>query len=319
MFRIKKYQDVYNRDTIRLPPMRRTGEFKLVVRNPQLEIVQETPWFPNLLTDTGDANLARTGTPWCQYCHVGSGNATPLVSDTALQIWRAQTASQLSSIYTPGVAPNYQFAQTKGWRFNAGSLNSTIKEVGLSYATTNNAMCVRSLVIPTVTVAIDQYLDIYYKLTVYPYISDVVDTTTIEGATYNYTMRYSKAGDLYPETLVRWANDPSTVPHGAYGGNIGTITGAPSTFDNGANGGWVYSLSEGLYGAGYQNSQLFWNLQNANDYGTNGIRSILWVHNLNQLLGKGGYQVQFNRVSDNKGILKTSTKVLYFDFTFTWA
>lgn len=214
------------------------GEYRFVVRNAATgNVVRETDWMDNLITDAG---LNRLGAgAWYGYCHIGTGTVAPANGDTALSAQTASTNSVVSSVSSNSGSPLYKTTSTKVYRFNAGSLNGNYTEVGISWA--NSTLWSRALIVdgggsPTsITVTASEYLDVYYRLTMVPTLTDSTYSTVIGGVTYSVMRRAASVS-----SSATW--DPSNTGSGngwspasytgvkctGYSGAAGAVTGTPS-------------------------------------------------------------------------------------------
>ncbi|MEI4518687.1 MULTISPECIES: hypothetical protein [unclassified Stenotrophomonas] len=155
-------------------------------------------WFPNLITNSGLDFLGTTGTTPVQgYCRVGTGNAAPANTNTAL-VSQVAVSSTLQA-ETSGVNRTGTFY---GWRrrtirFAAGSMGGSavnLAEVGVSPAAAS-ALFSRALIVDgggsptTISVQPDEILDVTYELRLYPTLTDATGTVTIASVVYNWTAR----------------------------------------------------------------------------------------------------------------------------------
>lgn len=169
------------------------------------ELVQEIGPFDNLITDKG---LNRAGAAnFAQYMFVGTGTATPAVTDTKLGNYLAYTSGYApggiwNSALLRGGSPDYWVQGSGTWRFNAGVAAGTLTEVGIGWLesgsppSATHRVSSRALIVDSggspisITVLPDEYLDVTYSLRYYPYTgSDVVQTVVISGITYTFTTR----------------------------------------------------------------------------------------------------------------------------------
>jgi len=317
---IKKYSEIYT-PPVPMGVTKVGGEFRCILRNSMGGIVQDTDWFPNLITNTGLANMHTQS--WFNNLHIGASSTAPAFTNSTLGSWLAVASSLLSQTEGPGpVAPNYEYYTTRGWRFNAGVGTGTVAELGISWSSTNVNMCIRALVSPTIVKAADQVLDVYYRFKLWPNLSDVVGVVPIAGDNYNYTLRSKDLDENDFQrtfTQMRWPLDGSFIS--AYQDNIAAITSAPSVTSGGSSSNAetyvptvVGSGSDSGLGTGYQDTQYRYHLDEANSAG---IRSVTLRGPTS--ISQKGIQCQFNRVSDNAKILKDNTKELYFTFRFQYA
>lgn len=166
------------------------------------ELIQEVGPFDNLITNQG---LNRVGTgAFGTHVFVGTGTATPAVTDTQLGTYLNYTGS-FSSWWNSGIlqggSPDYWVQGAGTWRFAAGTATGTITEVGIGWFTgaataANHRVSSRALIVDSggspisITVLADEYLDVTYSLRYYPYVgSDVVQTVVISGVNYTFTTR----------------------------------------------------------------------------------------------------------------------------------
>lgn len=176
------------------------ARFKLIVRKAcDDSIARETDWFCNLVLDTGLARMS-AGT-WIDRCCVGTGNSTPVVTQTALDSFLASTSTQQSS--SAGVqtstTPYYRWAKVT-WRFGQGVAAGNISEVGLGWGNSN--LWNRALIKDangnptTITVLSDEYLDVISEVRDYPVqnitgsfnlldkTGSIISTHTVSGSPY---------------------------------------------------------------------------------------------------------------------------------------
>lgn len=157
-------------------------------------------WFPNLITDVGmRAHMADGTGDLVSSCHVGSGSAPPVPSDTALAAFVAyNSSSQSHTIGFSNAAPYYGWRR-QTFRFNAGVAAGNLSEVGAygSAGLYSRALIKDSSGNPiTITVLSDEVLDVTYELRVYAPTSDSVYNVTDSGSgiEYTFTVRASGAG-----------------------------------------------------------------------------------------------------------------------------
>ena len=108
--------------------------FKFTVRKADThEITKETGWFHNLVLNSG---LDRMGVgTWVDRCMVGSGNSTPIITQTKLDSHLAQTqilVGTSSGGVQVATLPYYWYG-TCTYRFNAGVATGTVAEVALGW------------------------------------------------------------------------------------------------------------------------------------------------------------------------------------------
>ena len=147
--------------------------FKFTVRKADThEITKETGWFHNLVLNSG---LDRMGVgTWVDRCMVGSGNSTPIVSQTKLDSHLAQTqilVGTSSGGVQVATLPYYWYG-TCTYRFNAGVATGTVAEVALGWGVDQcwNRSLIRDLNGSPISLTIlaDEYLDVAVEIRVYP-------------------------------------------------------------------------------------------------------------------------------------------------------
>lgn len=286
-----------------------SGEYRFVVRSAKTgHIVRETDWSKNLILDAG---LNRLGSgQWYGWCHIGTGTTAPANGDTTLATLSAVTNSLQSTNLSNSGSPNYHTTMTLVYRFNAGSLNGNYTEVGVGWA--NNLLFSRALIVdgggsPTsITVTSSEYLDVYYRLSIAPTLTDSTYGVTIGGVGYTVTRRVASvgnanewnpyAGPWLPANSVSYTVTAST-------GTLGPVTGRPS--------GTTVQFSTDATPGTYSNNSytrtasLSFGLGDLNVSG--GIKSLA----INDT--PGVWQHEFNNV-----IPKDSTKVMSLNFSMTW-
>ena len=157
------------------------GRFNLIVRKAQTnEIVRETGWFDNLVLDQGLDAMANGS--WFASCKVGTGNSTPVATQTQLDAYKALSINvQTETRGASSVAPYYKWSR-KTFRFKAGDFNNTnLSEVAIGLGGTgdgagiwNRALIKDGLGNPTVlTVLADEVLDVLCEIRVYQSQADI--------------------------------------------------------------------------------------------------------------------------------------------------
>jgi len=227
------------------------GEYKLVAVQPDGTERILANWFPNLITNAG-LNRMGTASDYTNNCQVGTGSTTPQFTDTALVSSLAAQSSVTTTSTSEATAPLYQRTITKRFRFNTGVATGNLTEVGVGWATTGSLFS-RALILDgsgnptTVTVLSTETLDVYYRLTIYPYINDITGTIELGGEEYSYTMR---AASL--DTLLGVTSSASTVNSSLASGFAGNgVLSAINTRPTNTN---SYSFDPGIVPAAYSNN-----------------------------------------------------------------
>lgn len=284
------------------------GRYKLMVHNADGELVRETPWFDNLITNVG---MDRIGQGTCiDFCRVGTGNATPANTDSALGTQVGFTNSVSTSSGNQGSAPYYGWYR-RTFTFAQGAAAGNLNEVGVGWASSGATLFSRALISPTVTVLVTEFLTVVYELRMYPPLSDVTGSATIGGTSRSYVIRASDVTSAWSPSVqnsggaAMYYNISSYTPNAyASTATLGAITGAPT-------GGAVAdfsSVSDAAYTPGnyYRDGTISASISAAN--ATGGIACIQFVHSI------GTYQMSFSPVLE-----KDNTKTLDLTFRLTWA
>ena len=218
------------------------ARFKLVARKASTEeITRESEWFTNIVLDTGLTQMG-VGT-WVDRCRVGSGNSTPVATQTQLDSTIASTIT-MTGTSTNGVQvttkPYYNWLR-RTYRFAEGVAAGNISEVGLGWGA-GTALWNRALVKDlngnptTITVLSDEFLDVIVEIRFYLLDSfsgsfnllsktgQIVSTHTYQGLPYfGSTADTTLMVDCYRFTAFSGVMGPSvtTQPTGIIGNNVG--------------------------------------------------------------------------------------------------
>ena len=166
-----------------------SGRYTIEKRNAAGDVVQALE-FDNLITDAG---LERWGTAGViDRCYLGSGSATPAVTDTAMAMPLANTTTKdTAPAATYDAAVRSQTLYDK-WRFAPGVGTGDVREVGVGWV---SGLWSRALVLDsngnpmTISKAADESLDVTYAITLQFPPSDVVGVVNIKGADHTWTAR----------------------------------------------------------------------------------------------------------------------------------
>jgi hypothetical protein len=173
------------------------GRYKLKKFNqncPEGIYLAESAWSDNIILNSG---LDRLGSgQGVLGCAIGTGTSTPAATDTGLQTQTTYTttAGTGNGGLASAGASNYNNTRTHVFRTTLGALNGSYTEVGAGWASGSN-MFSRALILdgggtPTsFPVASDEQVDIVYEFSVYPPLTDFIDTVTISGVSYDVTGR----------------------------------------------------------------------------------------------------------------------------------
>ena len=173
---------------------------------------------PNLITNNGlsllnaggragASNVDGTIANFMNSCGVGTGNATPAFTDTALtRVAVRSTTTSTDPVWFAG-SPTDTVYYTRTYTFPVGAATGNLTEIGLyvnnQANVANSLLTTRALIlvggIPgTVTVLADEQLIVTYRLYVTALLVDSTLTTTQKGVSYTLTLRMSNMGLAIP-------------------------------------------------------------------------------------------------------------------------
>lgn len=213
-----------------------SGRYKLVVR--KLSDIDESVKeleFPNIITDIG---LDRWGVGAIgNRCMIGSGNATPSVSDTGLGAQLAVTTNRREPTNWLSFSVEERWTEvTVYYRFTPGVVLNSIAEVGIGW---DAGIWSRALIRDgggnptTIQLLADEVLDVYYTLRMQFPAADVTGSITLDGVDYDWVLR--PAGiNTNPSYNHIWfissygGNDPGYSAFGFSGNPITNVNTSPT-------------------------------------------------------------------------------------------
>lgn len=299
------------------------GEYKFRVRNAEGEVVRETEWMPNLITNIGLDRIGQGGAILSSTtaCSVGEGSNPPVFADTALQTYH-QTSNNVSYSNTNGTSPDYIGKAGFVYSFAVQTVNKNYTEVGVGWGTLGTNLWSRALIVdsggaPTsFTVLVGEQLEVTYRLWFVPNLTDNTYTVTIAGVTYNCTTRPASLPlGLVTGIFARgfdWTSGSTDCV--LYTGAIGAYTLIPS----GTSTSSYSSMVPAAYTAGnyYRDYTISWGTTAGNLSG--GFRSV-W-HSIRADNGGGqpwpfphAFQTDFGA-----SVPKDNTKTMSLTFRFSW-
>lgn len=240
------------------------GRYKFVKGRSETS-TYESGWVDNLVTDLG-LNLIADNEFYMATCHVGAGSAIPSVTDVALVSLIASTTTIQSEAQSAAPVEPYYCRVVRRFRFGQGVAAGNISEVGVGVSASqlfSRALVLDDMGNPTsIQVLPDEWLDVYYELTLEIDTSDVVGQITLGGnigGTYDFIFRPAMVSDLksaatatsssgwgfslasgagasntMSNRLTNWGSPGSAA--GAFTGDIGPVTGSPSGTQIGGSG-----------------------------------------------------------------------------------
>jgi len=273
-------------------------------------------WFPNLITDSGLDKFGyySGGSQFYDvFCRLGSGSATPDVTDLDLASPLGNSITKMSYLTGNSSSPlYYKWARTV-YRFGPGIATGNISEVGVGWGPSSGQLFSRALILDglgdptTITKLADETLDVTYEFRINPSLDDFTGGFSLTGnkaASFTYTGRIANAGaDIVSYSSSTYPLVLAGISLNAYTGSMGSITGAPTGSNGGASGGTPETYTPGSY-----------------KLNVNAMNFALGVGN--NALGMKSFLIQCNQQSWqlelNTPIMKTSSDVLTLDVEVSW-
>lgn len=287
------------------------AKFKLVVRSAQNDqITKQTDWFNNLVLDAGLARMS-SGT-WIDRCCVGTGNSTPVVSQTALDKFLASTTTKQStskSIQT--TTSPYYHSVIITWRFGEGAAAGNISEVGLGWG--NTTLWNRALIkdangnATTITVLSDEYLDVVSEIRHYPSMSYSGSFKLLDGSG-NVVSTHTVTGSPYMATPIDIFGQISPNSISIYSGvkNDAVITAPTTALGSATTVARTYPTTTSV--------QVLATLELTE---ANGTHQSFLINAAGLFSGPSGYQNAY-KFQISPTITKASTQKMTYTFTLSW-
>lgn len=290
------------------------GIYRVRTYTPDGILTQDTGEFHNLITNTGMdlfGSITSSTASCSQFVFVGSGNATPVFTDTQLQslVTGFGINSTSATTYVPaaGTQPNY-WTVTTTYVSGVGQAAGNLSEIGVGpVATTlfSRALILDNTGAPTtITVLSTEVLQVTYEFRIYFDISTVISSYAISAVSYaTQTRIMNLASPIGGGQLGMRQN--ATGPSGlAYQTQtLAAITGLPT--GPSASYGNIFYIA-------YTNGTFFLD-------GT--ISSAIGNSNLSGGIGSLGIstRIGFWQISHTPTIPKDNTKTMTLNFRVSWA
>lgn len=320
------------------------GEFRVLVKRADGSTKIDTGYQKNLILDQGLNALGRTDKiNLMTSCVIGSGNSTPIVTQTGLDslitgVGAETIINSKSSAYTSGDRFYKVYAERKYLFNNLNNVN--VSEVGLcpiyrspsDYLLATRALIKDSKGNPTtITVLSGETLQVFYRLWVIYDTQDITGTLNLlDGAgglePYNFKARLASVGNssayvgsdstngefrVIGSSLTDFYNSRSPgqsyASMSTFSGDIADIKNIPAT------GLLVYvdsfsSLENYVVGSYKKIVNCDFAISTSNGL----VRSLLIRSSM------GWWQIRFGSVADDSPITKTSTQTLSIPIEFSW-
>lgn len=281
----------------------------------KVEACRELPPFRNLITDLGLNRFGSTAASSVySRCHVGTGTATPSVTDTQLQTFLAavSTSAPTTALANSG-PPDYYSYCTFTWTSAIGALgNNNLTEIGISGQNTNGLLFSRELIRdpggnPTAfPISADEQLEVTYELRLYPNLNDVPATVMVGSNSHDTITRPIGVASSFwgPSSSSSSANAARGGAGQAFSGDLVPYTSginSPSGSLGNASSGATAPYTDGNF---YRDISDTWNIS----VGNGNIRLVTVRFNC------AAFQVRFDPV-----ITKLNTQVLTLHQRISWA
>jgi hypothetical protein len=197
--------------------VRMSGEVRLKRYNCMGQLNYDSGWNPNRIMDNGLV-ICTASNAWANYISIGDSAAAINDSHTTIQNWLASSSISPagSAIEVDPVGPNYEWSSQKTERFDPGvGTSSNIQEVTLGRYNDGTDIFARHVLGTPVTKASDETLDVLYRITYWPDLSDITAQVTIDSVDYNartrryYVGRSPGSGDGFGQFGPNSATDSS--------------------------------------------------------------------------------------------------------------
>lgn len=280
----------------------------------KVEACRELPPFRNLITDLG---LNRFGSANANSvynrCHVGTGTATPSVTDTQLQNFLAAVGTTPATSIANSGPPDYYSYRTFTWTSSIGALgNNNLTEIGISGQTTNGLLFSRELIRDSggnpaaFPISDDEQLEVTYELRLYPNLNDVPATVMVGSNSHDTITRpiavtnTSAWGPIEPGSFA----NATLIVATAYSGDLVPYTNSSSSLSGVLGGASSVATAPYTDGNFYRDVSSTWNISTGNG----NIRTVLVAFRC------ATFQVRFDPV-----ITKLNTQVLTLNQRISWA
>lgn len=224
MILLPKYKTVHPNGAIGQSIIGVSGEVRFVRRNCMGQVNYDSGWVPNRWLDQGMDTWATQSGGLFRTISLGDSNAAIVDTQDSLQgthIGYSQGLGPGDGITNLGSTPNWESTYNRVFRTTPGQVVGTVREAVFTHvwAPAGSNANVRVLVSPEIIMAADETLDVYYKWTMWPPITDSDKEVVIDGLTYDTVSRIydvNRTINVSPQSIPGYTIG-SSVQTGAYG------------------------------------------------------------------------------------------------------
>jgi hypothetical protein len=301
-----------------------SGEYRCILfdNEDDMNVVSDTGWGPNLITDNG-LDIWHTGAAFNR-TYVGSGTTPANVLDTELQSYipggQSNSPGSGDAVNVAAIADDWEYSRTRSRRFGPTIGTGPINEIAMGQSTDDSGMDIFNRVVlgATINKAANQVLDVIFRLTIWPPADDVIGTggtvSTIAGVSYETITRMLNADGQTGSNAFDKIDlvDAGSTTWVAYDGDLGLITAntPQGSFDNGGTG-------VGLTQLAYTPGDYFMEFS----YGA-GVSDWVLGSDIRTLKGAVNhfiFQTQFDATAGGDPIPKDGTEIMDFSWRISWA
>lgn len=228
------------------------GEFRAVLYNSDGSIAQDTGWNSNQIQNRGLLSLGDTQPfQWWSRTWIGSSSGgLPPITQNAIDPGTLLSVNADGPSYvegpTPSAANGYARSRIMTRRYDAGVGTGTVRQMGLCDDNSAQSLfSVHVLPVPVVKAA-NQVLDVSYRMTMYPSLTNnVVTGVVIGGVTYTctssfYNLLYNGSLNVFNEARV---NSGIPAYYNAYPGAAAGLEDSTPSGTAATNGGFGNSYN----------------------------------------------------------------------------
>lgn len=295
-----------------------SGQYRFVLSDLMGRTVYETDWSDNVILDQGLDQIGSSSSVH-SYNAIGDDNTAASPTQTALGGYLASTLTGSAGAGSSefGGSPDYEFSSIVGSRHIAGAGTGTIRETGQHIQGNPGVggLYNRHVISPEIPKGVDQNLDVWWKHTYFPYLTDVDGPQLVlDGVTYDTKTRACDvAQTLSSLAYGRIQSVGGSNDFRVYDGPLGALTDfgptGNTTTDKGSN-----VLATYVNGNHYQHEDIFMDLDDAALPGP--LRCLRWRWST------GPVAHQFTAVDGpdiGGGIPKDETTILELGIRTAWA